>query len=158
MPRQRNCLVDGFDLRARFGERTFALSQLDIAVQSTLHPLAYEIQELLALLQRSDGDVALGHQTRQSNVALGNARRDNDSRASGVSLRRARRADRGVEGSVILAEQVWLPTRARAQGGTGHGAGAQRRRIDAFLAESLARDIKAAFNARRIACGGEICP
>ena len=68
MTRQRDLLLDRFDLLARLRAQAFALAQLDRGVEAGGDALARQREHLLALRERALQDLALLDRTRELHV------------------------------------------------------------------------------------------
>ena len=73
-------LVERFDLLARLGQRALALAQLDGGVEPGLHALADQAEQLVALRQRAQRDLALLEQAGELQIGAGDVARQQHAR------------------------------------------------------------------------------
>lgn len=140
--RQRDLLVQRLDLLARFGQRAFALAQLETGVEPGLHALADERQDLIALRQRTGRDLALFDQPRQRHVAARDRTGEQLARGQHLGLRGTLAAQRGLQRSLVATEEVELPRRIGLQRARGFHRPGQRRQVQAIGGKALARQVE----------------
>ena len=160
LPRQRGDLVAQqrlllaqHDLLALdVGQRRLRHAQVLAVVQAGGAALAHQVQALVAqgllLLQQAALRLAAG----QRDIGLGDGVGHAQPRGGRVGLGGALLAQRRLQRGVVLAEEVELVAQAGLDVGQRLHAARQRRRVDAVLAEALARRV--GLELRRRPLGG----